>query len=121
MSTWLASWLACAASFSGMAALALAMDRHYLQSTGSDEVPHRQRQVQRSVAALLLAAVLIPCVQAWGGTVGVVVALGFWSLGALMVAGVMAVCPRRTAALATGSALLAIVGWGAAAVGFISQ
>ncbi len=121
MSTWLASWLAGAASFAGMAALALAMDRHYLQSTGNDEVPRLQRQVLRSVGAVLLAAVFIPCVQAWGGTVGMVVSLGFWSLGALMVAGVMAASPRLAAALAAGLALLAIVGWAAAAMGFVTQ
>lgn len=82
MSAVYASLLACVATFPGMAALAFAMDRHHAQLTGVD-VPLRRRQCLRVTGGVLLVLALLPCLGAWGSTVGVVAWLGFVSLGAL--------------------------------------
>lgn len=97
MNAWYASTVALALSWAGMAALAFAMDRHYEQLTGCDEVPAFQRVILRSAGILCLVAVFVPATLAWNASVGVVAALGFWSLGALLAAGFMTWSPRLLA------------------------
>ncbi|GAB2460703.1 MAG: DUF3325 domain-containing protein [Comamonas sp.] len=109
MSALHASLAAWALSFGGMAALAFAMDRHYEQLTGRHEVPAARRLGLRGAGALLLAAAFAPCVLGWGGSVGTVLGLGFWSLGALSAAGLIALRPRLAAGLAVAAAALAAV------------
>lgn len=110
MSALYASLQALALSTAGMAALAFAIDRHHEQLTGADALPATQRVVLRSLGALFLAAALLPCVLAWSASVGVVAMLGFWSLGALLVAGLMSLSPRLMAWMGAGAGLLGACG-----------
>lgn len=86
MTTLGASLLALALAFAGMAALSVAMDRHYEQLTRRRETPCLLRMGLRALGGLLIALALVPCLIAWGGSVGIVVWLGFLSAGALCVA-----------------------------------
>lgn len=86
MNTLVASLLALALAFAGMAALSFAMDRHYEQLTRRRETPRLLRVGLRALGSLLIALALAPCVLAWGTSVGMVVWLGFLSAGALCVA-----------------------------------
>lgn len=86
MTTLGASLLALALAFAGMAALSVAMDRHYEQLTRWHETPRLLRMGLRALGSLLIALALVPCLVAWGGSVGIVVWLGFLSAGALCVA-----------------------------------
>ena len=83
MTLWQSSLQAFALSMGGMTALAFAMDRHYAQLTSLDEVPTAHRMALRVLGALLLLAVCLPAMRGWSATVGSVLVLGFWSLGAL--------------------------------------
>lgn len=85
MTTTTASLLALALAVIGMAALSLAMDRHYEQLTRHRETSHRVRAALRALGSLSIALALLPCLFAWGGSVGTVVWLGFLSAGALCV------------------------------------
>lgn len=86
-----ASLLALALSFSGMVALAFAMDRHHEQLTGKRQVPSSRSGLLRALGSALLVAAIAPCVMGWGATVGIVVWIGFISAGALIgVAGIAA-------------------------------
>ena len=118
MSTLQTSWLAWALSFGGFAALAFAMDRHYRQLTERDDVPVAQRWVLRGAGTSLLVAVFMVCLQTWGSSVGTVVALWFWSLGALIAAGLLGILPRVMACLAVVTSSLAVLGWVAVGVGW---
>ena len=73
-------------------------------------MPVTQRVVLRSLCLLFLAAALLPCVLAWSASVGVVAMLGFWSLGALLVAGLMSLSPRLMAWMGAGAGLLGACG-----------
>src|SRR6218665_3267283 len=64
-----ASLLAWLLSLGGMVALAFAMDRHYTQWTGRDEIPPELRGLLRGVGVLLLAGVWGPCGAGWGRSV----------------------------------------------------
>lgn len=119
MSTLQTFGLAWALSFSGFSALAFAMDRHYRQLTGRDGVPVAQRWVLRSLGSVLLVAAFTACLKTWGNSVGVVAALGFWSLGALVAAGLIAALPRVMAFLAAATSLLALLGWSATGAGLM--
>lgn len=110
MSALYASLQALALSTAGMAALAFAIDRHHEQLTGADALPVTQRVVLRSLGALFLAAALLPCVRAWSASVGVVAMLGLWSLGALLVAGLMSLSPRLMAWMGASAGLLGACG-----------
>ncbi|MBP7351633.1 MAG: DUF3325 domain-containing protein [Comamonas sp.] len=106
MSMLQASLLAWLLSLGGMVALAFAMDRHYTQWTGRDDIPPALRVLLRGVGVLLLAGVWVPCVWGWSATVGTVATIGFWSLGALLAAGGMSWSPRWTARAGAVAALL---------------
>ena len=106
MTTSYASLLGLALAYSGMAGLGFAMDRHHEQLTSL-------RVLLRIGGWLLLIAALVPCVMAWGATVGPVAWLGFLSAGALAVALMLPYRPRGAAWLAAiaapaGSAALAL-------------
>ena len=111
MSEWLAGLLSLALAFAGMAALAFAMERHYEQLTGTRGTPPARRL--RCVSAVLLLAAALPCVWAWGATVGSVAWLGLVSAGAVgCVAGISA-APRwaARAACALGPGALLALAW----------
>lgn len=105
-----ASLLAWLLSFAGMTALAFAMSRHYTQWTGQDDIPFALRILLRCVGVLLLACVWVPCVFGWSISVSTVVAIGFWSLGALLTAGWISWSPRWTARAGVVAALLGVRG-----------
>ncbi len=99
LSTLAAAGMALALSYAGMAGLCLAMDRHHAQVWKRDaSVPARWGL--RSLGWLLLALALVPCIAAWGTTVGVVVWLGFLSAGALLLAWLLPYAPRSASVLA---------------------
>ena len=108
MSMLSASLQAWALSFAGMTSLAFAMDRHYAQWTAVDEVPAVQRRLWRCAGVLLLAATWVPAVSGWSASVSTVVVLGFWSLGALLTAGWLAVSARWLPRAAMAAAVLGI-------------
>ena len=94
MNTLQASVLALALSFTGMAALAFAMDRHYEQLTGNYELPAAQRWLLRCVGVMALVAAIWPCAVAWGATVGSIAWLGWMSVAALTVVLLISAAPR---------------------------
>ncbi|XAH21238.1 DUF3325 domain-containing protein [Xylophilus sp. GW821-FHT01B05] len=110
MTTLHASLLALALAFSGMGGLGFAMGRHYEQLTQSREAPRRHCLLLRGAGVVLLAASLIPCVLAWGGSVGVVAWLGFLSAGALPLALLLPYLPRAAAVAAAFSAVAGLGG-----------
>jgi hypothetical protein len=105
-----ASFLALASAYAGMVALAFAMDRHHAQLTGAQEVPLARQRLLRCAGALLLAAAGIPCVLAWGATVGPVAWLGWLSAGALGAAGFIGAAARVAAGVACAAAAAAVLG-----------
>lgn len=94
----------------GMAALSLAMDRHYEQVTGRREIPPLQQVLLRVLGVTLLAGGLVCTVTSWGAVVGPLVWLGFVTGGALLVAWGLPYAPRwgAWAAAMTGVAGLAM-------------
>lgn len=109
MSTWQASLMALALAFGGMAGLCFAMDRHYAQLTPRREAPARHRRPLRWGGAALLAIAAVPCVAAWGGSVGAVAWLGFLSAGALPVAWGLPYRPRFVAWAAALGGMVGLV------------
>ncbi len=74
--------LALGLSYAGMAALCLAMNRHYRQVT--NRLPGRRRQLLlRSLGWMTLALALILCIDAWGVSIGTVAWFGMLTLGTL--------------------------------------
>lgn len=110
MSMWQASVIAGLLALGGMVALACAMDRHYPQWSGQDEIPLPLCVLLRGGGLLLLASVWVPCVLGWGASVSTVAALGFWSLGALLTAGGMSWSPPWTVRAGATAALLGATG-----------
>ena len=94
MSGSLASLIAFALCFTGMAALSLAMDRHYEQVTGRSEPPSNQRRALRGLGWLLLTVALWPCIAAWGIGVGLTAWCGWLTAGAMAVAWTLPYIPR---------------------------
>lgn len=105
-----ACWAAWALSFAGMAALALAMDRHYELPQGRVDMCWRRRWLLRTAGASLLLGAIVPCVWAWGGSVAWVASVGFWSMGGLSVLLALTWLPRWLACAAAFAALCAAVG-----------
>lgn len=102
----LASLVVCALSFAGMAALGVAMDRHYEQVTGRAEPPRAHRMALRGMGCGLLAASLWTCIAGSGLSVGLVAWCGWLTAGAMAVAWTLPYMPRWTA----GAAVLAGTG-----------
>lgn len=111
MNTGLAVLLSWALALAGMAALALAIDRHHEQLTGARAQPRRRAALLQLLGVLLLAAAAVPCVQAWGASVGPLAWLGCLSAGALAVAWGLSWAPRGLAALALVAAPAALAAW----------
>ena len=111
MSEWLAGLLSLALAFAGMSALAFAMERHYEQLTGTRGTPPARRL--RCVGAALLLAAVLPCVWAWGATVGSVAWLGLMSAGAVGCVAAISAAPRwaARAACALGPGALLALAW----------
>ncbi|RQO39710.1 DUF3325 domain-containing protein [Variovorax sp. KBW07] len=121
MTVWYASLLSLALAHAGMAALSFAIDRHHEQLTQRrDEMPARRRVLLRVAGALLLIAAVVPCVMAWGGTVGPVAWLGFLSAGALLVALLLPYRPKGAAWLAACAAITGCAGLATALAGLLS-
>lgn len=94
--------------YAGMAGLCLAMPRHQRQVWPSLVLSPLYRQILRALAAGMLALALLPCIRAWGTSVGVVLWLGYLSAGALCLVLLLAYRPRSSALLA-GIAVLVMV------------
>ena len=105
----LSSLTALALCFAGMAALSLAMDRHYAQLTGRDEPSRRHRIGLRIAGWLLLALSLWPCISGWGLSVGLVAWCGWLTAGGLLVAWTLPYIPRWTAGAAAASGAVAVL------------
>lgn len=110
MTTAHALLLGLALAFAGMASLGFAMDRHYEQLTRLRDVPARACLLLRVAGVALLAATIVPCVMAWGASVGTVAWLGFLSAGALPVALLLPYRPRGVAWLAACGAVAGCAG-----------
>lgn len=115
MTTGHASLLALSLALAGMAGLSFAMDRHHEQLTRLHALSARRRGLLRAAGTALLAAASVPCVAAWGTTVGAVAWLGFLSAGALPVALLLSYRPRGVAWFA---ACAAVAGLGGLALAF---
>ena len=102
-----------ALAFAGMAALAFAMERHYEQLTGARALPAARHWQLRCLGAALLLAAVLPCVWAWGATVGSVAWLGFLSAGAVGCVAAISAAPRwaARAACALGPGALLAQAW----------
>lgn len=106
MTPTLGLWMALLFSIGGMGALSLAMDRHHEQVTMRAEIAPGRRLALRAGGAALVAVAAAVSVQAWGGSVGVVMWLGALSAGALGVSLLLSLAPRWTPRLAGGAAWL---------------
>lgn len=111
MSGWPAHVAAFGLCFAGMAALGLALDRHYEQLTGVDTTPRRHRVPLRVVGWALLAAALWPCIASNGVGVGLTAWSAWLAAGAMAVAWTLPYVPRWTvgAAVATGGVSLLVL------------
>ncbi|MDX3895852.1 DUF3325 domain-containing protein [Pusillimonas sp.] len=81
-------------SYAGMAALCLALERHYHQLTGRHEIPRAIRMALRILGAALLLGGLALCLRGWGPTVGWVAWFAWLTTGALAVALLASYAPR---------------------------
>jgi hypothetical protein len=106
---------ALALTYAGMAALALAIDRHHRQAFGADAAP-RTRDLLRIAGAVLLVLAAPPCVHLWGAGGGTVAWVGMLTIGALLSAGVLPYWARKLAPSAAGSAALGVIGLGVLAL-----
>lgn len=96
----LTSFIAFALCFSGMAALGLAMDRHYEQVTGRNEPPQRLQWALRLLGWALLVASVGICLVVWGPGVGMTAWCGWLTAGALAVSWPLPYAPRWTVGMA---------------------
>jgi hypothetical protein len=106
---------AIALTYAGMAALALAIDRHHRQAFGADAAP-TTRATLRIAGSLLLALAIAPCVHLWGFGAGMVAWTGMLTTGALLAALLLPYWPRKLAPSATGAAALGLIGLGVLAL-----
>ncbi|GHH54119.1 MAG: DUF3325 domain-containing protein [Gammaproteobacteria bacterium] len=79
-------WLALALSYSGFAALCLAMEKHQLELYGKDRAGPRRMRALRAAGWLLLSVAFALCVVARGWAVGTVQWLGALTAGAAVLA-----------------------------------
>lgn len=104
---WAAPLAALTLSFSGMAGLALAMDRHHEQVTGRSEVPRTRRRVLLWAGSLLLALSLAACIGAWGATVGLTAWCGLLTAGGLLVGVLLTYAPHLAVRVSAATVLVA--------------
>jgi hypothetical protein len=105
-----------ALTYAGMAALALAIDRHHRQVFGEDAA-QRTRNLMRVAGGSLLVLAIPPCVHLWGAGAGTVAWVGMLTIGALLSVGMLPYWPRRLAPSAAGAAALGLIGLGTLALG----
>ncbi|QNN58351.1 DUF3325 domain-containing protein [Diaphorobacter ruginosibacter] len=79
-----AALTALALAFTGMCALAFAMDRHHEQLTGQRSIAPWRAGWLRCAGAALLVLCALPALVVWGGSVGTVAWIGFMGAGALL-------------------------------------
>ncbi len=112
MKTWPLLVAVMCLSYAGMAALCLALERHYQELTGQYEVPRGVRATLRTLGAMLLLGALALCLWTWGATVGWVSWLAWLTAGALVVALLASYAPRampRVAVLSLAAGVSAIL------------
>ena len=96
MTPTLASLAALVLSVTAMAALSLAMDRHYAHVFGQPEPPRLHRIALRTVGWFMLAASLWPCVEGWGLGVGLVAWCAWLAVASQAVALALSYSPNRS-------------------------
>lgn len=112
MTAALAFGTALALCYAGMAALSLALDRHYTQLTGSDAPSRGERIGLRLLGAALLTLALWPCIAGWGVSVGMTAWWALLAAGALAVGWLLPYQARpvmHTAVLAGALAVVALL------------
>lgn len=82
-------FVALALVVAGMACLAAGMARHDAV-VGKPQPGLAAMLYWRIAGWLLLPLALFPCIQGWGGPIGIVLWIGLLSVGVLVVAGVIA-------------------------------
>ena len=102
-----------ASSYAAMAALGLAMDKHFEQVFGTEPKPAYQRLLHWGGWLYLLLALWL-CIQGWQLAVGVVVWFGTLTLMQGGFALLLAYRQRLTSLLLAGAAPLALVSAGVA-------
>lgn len=109
MSVPLAALAAFTLAYAGMTGLSLAMPRHYEQVTGQRVLPSGRRHFFRILGWLLLILAVVPCIQAWGAAVGVVVWFGFLTAGGLLIILMLPYLPRLAALAAAGTTVIGVL------------
>lgn len=108
MSAWFSVLLPLLLCYAGMAGLSLAMPRHQRQVWPSVALTPSYRKALRGLGAVLLALALLPCIAAWGVSVGTVLWLGYLSAGAMGLVVLLPYRPRSAALLAGVAVLVAV-------------
>lgn len=105
------NFLIFTSAFAGFAALCVSMERHSKQVFGV--LPGELWRVLAAVAGWgLLAYALLPALQRYGVSVGIVAWLGFLSLAAVAVGVLLTYAPRQIRYLAPGAWLLGVnIAW----------
>lgn len=109
MSVSLAALAAFSFAYAGMTGLSMAMPRHHEQVTGQYTLTASRRYFFRILGWLLLILALIPCVQAWGPAVGVVIWFGFLTAGGLLIILMLPYFPRLAVCAATGTGIVGML------------
>ena len=109
----IASVMTLSLTYAGMTGLSLAMNRHFGQVWHKRTPPSSIKISLRISGWLLLMLALIPCINYWGTTIGLVIWPGFLSLAAILVALFLAYLPRIGFAIAVillgATAALAVI------------
>ncbi|QIB65130.1 DUF3325 domain-containing protein [Kineobactrum salinum] len=100
MNAWLIVLLPLLLCYAGMTGLSLAMPRHQRQVWPAVALAPPYRNGLRALGTGLLALALLPCIRAWGPSVGVVLWLGYLSAGAGGLVLLLSWRPRSAALLA---------------------
>ncbi len=105
----LAALAAFSFAYAGMTGLSLAMSRHHEQVTGRRTLSAGRRYFFRVLGWLLLILAIVPCIQAWGAAVGVVVWFGFLTAGGLLIVLMLPYLPRLAACSAAGAGIVGVL------------
>lgn len=100
---------AFAFAYAGMTGLSLAMPRHHEQVTGQRILPSGRRHFFKILGWLLLILAIVPCIQAWGAAVGMVVWFGFLTAGGLLVILMLPYFPRLAVCAAAGTGIIGML------------
>ncbi|WP_396956147.1 DUF3325 domain-containing protein [Nitrosomonas sp.] len=105
----LAALAAFAFAYAGMTGLSLTMPRHHEQVTGQRVLPSGRRHFFKILGWLLLILAIVPCIQAWGAAVGVVVWFGFLTAGGLLIILMLPYIPRLAVCAAAGAGIIGVL------------